>query len=167
MHVRWSGALWAAAAPQGLLAPGQPPSAGGRRQPMRDPYLPRQLAVSIRMMELVVAACADTGADPVYAAGSDEGPRAFLILLVSAFPPMTPYERASLASSAARRSSRASGSVFGGDDSFQQLLQYASPGRVKWTRAYALIFSHAPGLHIAPVALPAWGLAGEPALASL
>ena len=31
-------------------------------------------------MELVVAAGADTGAGPVYAAGSDEGPGAFLIL---------------------------------------------------------------------------------------
>lgn len=132
---------------------------------MRDPYLPRQLAVSIRMMELAVAACANTGADPVYAAGSDEGPRAFLIL-----------PSAGISSNDALREGVA---CFVGcaevvkslrqhlqGDCFQQLLQYASPGGVRWTRAYALI-SHAPGLHIAPVALPAWGLAGEPALASL
>ena len=80
MHACSSGALRAAAAPAlGLLAPGQPPSAGGRRRPTSDPHLPRGLAASLRMMELVVAAGADTGAGPVYAAGSDEGLGAFLI----------------------------------------------------------------------------------------
>jgi hypothetical protein len=104
LHARWSGALWTAAVPQGLLALDQPPFAGGRRRPTRDPHLPRQLAVSIRMMELAVAVGADTGADPVYGARSDEGPRAFLILPKLAFPPTTPCERASLALSGAWRS---------------------------------------------------------------
>ena len=52
-------------------------------------------------------------------------------------------------------------------DCFQQLLQYASPGCAGWMRAYALISSRTPRLHIGSAALPARGPAGEATLALL
>ena len=115
-------------------------------------------------MELAVAAGVGTGAGLVYAAGSDEGLGAFLILPSAAISSNDARREGVICFVGCAEVVKSLRLRLQRGNCLQQLLQYASPGCV---RAYALISSRTPGSHIGPAALPARGLAGEATLASL